>query len=124
MESDGAGGKPFENLKNVRTGENLKKILRTSYFLPTHAENRGKIQRLKKEQKCEMKQLIDTLGGANRLKRKGRAYDGKAMEEKPIVEKRRWKNVRESYGGKATVEMRRKAFTEDGLFFWEGKLEN
>uniref|UniRef100_A0A9I9ELJ0 Uncharacterized protein n=1 Tax=Cucumis melo TaxID=3656 RepID=A0A9I9ELJ0_CUCME len=37
-----AGGKPFENLKNVRTEENFKKILSTRYFL-LHAENREKI---------------------------------------------------------------------------------
>ena len=48
-----AGGKRFENQKNVRTGENLKKILRTQYFLWIHGKNRGKIQSLKKEQKHE-----------------------------------------------------------------------
>uniref|UniRef100_A0A9I9EC62 Uncharacterized protein n=1 Tax=Cucumis melo TaxID=3656 RepID=A0A9I9EC62_CUCME len=106
--------------------------------------NRGKIQRLKKEQKCETKQLTDTLGGANRLKKEGRANGGKVTEEKSMEEKcrkrkRRWKNGRESYGRKATVEMRRKAFKKRknkyaGKFyrkfyrrwfiFLGGKLEN
>ncbi|KAA0063265.1 BTB/POZ domain-containing protein [Cucumis melo var. makuwa] len=64
-----------------------------------------KSTRLKIEQKLETKQLTHTLGGANRLKKEGRADGGKATKEKPTVEKRRkrkrrWKNGRESYGGK------------------------
>ena len=114
----------------------MKKFLRTRYFLPIHAENRGKIQRLKKEQKRETKQLTHTLGDANRLKKEGHADGGKATEEKLTVEKRQWKNERENYGEKATVEMHRKAFKKRKnkcvgkplqkmiYFFGEEKLEN
>ena len=88
----------------------MKKILRTRYFLPIHVENRGKIQRLKKEQKCETKQLTDTLGGANRLKKEGRANGGKATEEKATVEKWKRKLRWKSDGGNASESLYRRWF--------------